>query len=360
MNVIQLVSNKVWGGGERYAFDLSERLLQDQADVRVVTRGAKPIDDKFRSLKVPIDTAPFKGFTDLKTPGVITRMVKSFPGNDPVIIHAHDFKNAFLAVRAKKMLKGEREVKVVVTRHLIKKGKRDLINRYIYRNIDALIFVSDMVRKEFLSTNPGINSSKLHTVCNSIHNSPFPDEIGKISEDSGLVNLLYLGRISPEKGVDMLINALALVKNTNWHLDIGGTGDAEYLASLRELAKSLDLTDKVNWLGYVSDIWEEIRKADVGVVPTTGREAFGLTILEFISQGKPVITTDNGAQPEILTDGHDGLLSHPVAEDFAIAFERIISDRELRLKLGENALKTFSRFDYETFFSKIIGIYQNC
>jgi len=363
MNVIQLVSNKVWGGGERYAFDLTARLLREGADVRGVTRGAEVVDTQFNRLEIPLRYAPFKGFIDFKTPRVIARLVREFPGNDYVIIHAHDFKNALLAVRAKRMLKGLRDVKVVVTRHLIKPAKSDFLNSYIYRNINALIFISDIVRKEFLSSKPAIDSSKLYTVYNSIFSPPIPDFIGRIpanEQNDSTVKLLFMGRISREKGIELLLNALSLVKSRNWFLRIGGTGDNDYVESLKNMADKLGLSDRIEWIGYVTDIWKEIDKADVGLMPSVWREPFGLTILEFISQGIPMVTTNHGAQREILTNGVDSLLSRPDPPDFARALDRIISDPDLRMRLGKTALTAFRRFDYETFFSKIIAIYRNC
>lgn len=366
MNVIQLVSNRVWGGGERYAFDLTERLLKDGTDVRVITRGAEAVDNKFRRLEIPLKTAPFNGLTDFNTPRVIESMAREFPGDEPVIIHAHDFKNALLAVRAKRRLRNVRKVKIVVTRHLIKPAKSDFINKYVYRNIDAIIFISDIVRNEFLCSNPVIDPRKLHTVYNSIYNPPIPDSTDRISSgmpsepDENRVNLLFMGRISKEKGVELLLHALALVRSHDWFLKIGGTGEPEYVNSLKSLANSLGLTERIEWLGYVSDIWEEIDKADVGLMPSVWREPFGLTILEFLSQGKPMVTTDHGAQREILTDGVDSLLAHPEPKDFSLALDKIITNKALRSNLGQNALATFHRFDYETFFSKIADIYRSC
>ena len=363
MNVIQLVSNKVWGGGERYAFDLAARLLIEGSDVRVITRGAEAVDERFRELDIPIEHAPFKGYTDFKTPGVIVRTAESFPGNDQIIIHAHDFKNAFLAIRAKRKLKGKRAVKVVVTRHLIKQAKSDIFNRYIYRNIDALVFISLIVRDEFLSSQPDIDFSKLHVIYNSIYNPPTPDFIGKIFPDRPVnsvdkpVSLLFMGRISPEKGLELLLSSLNLLKEGNWILRIGGTGDSGYVDSLKRLTEELGLAKKIEWLGYISDIWSEIKRADVGVVPSVWREPFGLTILEFMSQGVPVVTTRHGAQSEILKNDIDSLLSAPEASDFSIQLDKIISNKSLRDNLGRNAYESFKRFDYEHFFSRILSVY---
>lgn len=356
MNVIQLVSNKVWGGGERYALDLTQRLIEHGDDVRIVSRDVEVVNAPFNNLGVEIKHAPFNGYFDLKAPRIIADLISEFPEEEPVIIHAHDFKNAFLAARARNKVNSKRNVRIVVTRHLIKPAKTDIINNYIYRNIDTLVFISNAVREEFFSSNPKIDKGKTVLIYNSILNPPKPDDLDK--KDSDSVNLLYMGRLSPEKGVEMLLESVSKLTKKNWNLSIGGTGDAEYVASLKKFAEEKGLDDKIKWLGYVPDVWTHIRKADVGVMPSVWREPFGLTLLEFISQGVPVVATDSGAQKEILTDGVDSLLTAPNPEEYSQVLRKIISDKNIREELAKNSLQTFKRFDYETFFNKILKVYQ--
>lgn len=356
MRVIQFVANKVWGGGERYALDLCRRLMADGIDVRVVTRGSDVVDARFREQNIPVSSAFFAGFTDFRTARIVARVAMNMPSDEPIIIHAHDFKNAIFAIRAKKMLKGKRDIKVVVTRHLIKKAKKDLLNRYIYRNIDAFIFISQLVLDEFFSSNPEIPNEKINLVHNSIYTPPAPTP--RVRRQGEPVCLTFTGRLSEEKGLEFLMRSLSRIKDKNWKLRIAGTGKPEYVEALRNEAIQQKISDKIEWLGYQSDIWEVLRKADVGVVPSIWREPFGLTILEFMSQGIPVITTDTGAQREIITSGKDGLLSPPDESKFSDEIGKLVDSEELRQQLGAEALKTFGRFNYETFYRKILKAYQ--
>ena len=79
-----------------------------------------------------------------------------------------------------------------------------------------------------------------------------------------------------------------------------------------------------------------------------------------MSQGRPVVTTSNGAQPEIITDGFDGLLvapDDPVA--LAGSLRRLIESPALRNDIGHHAADTFrERFTYPIFFSKIMKVYK--
>ena len=96
------------------------------------------------------------------------------------------------------------------------------------------------------------------------------------------------------------------------------------------------------------------------LVPTVAREAFGLTVVEFMQLGVPVIATDNGGPAEIITDGADGLLIPPAnAPAIAEAVARLAADEGLRKSMGEHGRReAAARFSYDTFYNKILGLYQ--
>ncbi|MDE5976469.1 MAG: glycosyltransferase family 4 protein, partial [Muribaculaceae bacterium] len=157
-----------------------------------------------------------------------------------------------------------------------------------------------------------------------------------------------------------LIKALPLLSDIPLRLRIAGTGSKEYQESLLKLAADLGVTEKIDWIGFIPDVYEEVRKADICVAPSRARESFGLTVIEAMSQGRPVVTTDNGAQPEIITDGKDGLLIRPEDENFlAEAIRKLSADPDLRREMGRNAFNTFSaRFSYDIFFRKMMEEYE--
>ena len=361
INIIQLISNKVWGGGERYAHDLSTRLRHDGFYVHAITRGYPVVDNRLTDSGIPVSKAPFNGLFDFKTPRVICDVAMQLPADIPLIIHAHDFKNALLAIRAKHHLKKlGRNAWVVVTRHLVKRAKSDLLNRYVYRNIDSLIFPSKIVRNEFLSSNPAIDSKKLHLVYNSIfrqNNSIIHHNKTKKDLSSPVV-ISFLGRFSPEKGIELLFDSLAMIKDLDWRLRMCGTGHPEYEKSLHQHAEDLGISDRVEWPGFIEDINSVISSTDIGVMPSICREAFGLTILEFISAGIPVVATDRGGQTEILTTGKDSVLSPAEPGEFSLALRKVIEDPALRARLGAEASATARRFDYETFYKGILESYR--
>jgi len=153
-------------------------------------------------------------------------------------------------------------------------------------------------------------------------------------EDFGAVRmtrLCFLGRVAPEKGIDVLLRALRLVK-TRVELDIYGIKpdresekDMEYMIS--DLGNA-----RARWLEPVKpeEVVETIRKYDALVVPSVWLETGPLVVLEAFAAGVPVIGSRLGGIAEMVNEGVDGLLFHPgdaadLAEKLGQLPEKLVS-----------------------------------
>lgn len=354
MNVVHLVTNRAWGGGERYALDLCRALRADGHRVDVLTRKNAPARDIFTGESMWRGTIGGGGPLDVLSPVKLARHLRGIDG--AVTVHTHNFKDAATAVAARRLLPDSDRVRIICTRHLVKPAPSRRSQLETLAALDAIIFVSDRARREFMSTATGIDPSRVHTVLNAI---PDPGRQHTDADSLAPVKILYAGRISPEKGVDTLIKALGTIKALPWTAEICGTGRPRDVMPLMRLARDLGIADRIDWPGHIDNITARIAAADISVLPTRAPEAFGLAIIEAMSQGVPVVTTDNGAQPEIITDGSDGLLVAPDdPQGLAYALERLIESPTLRRGIGERARETFAgRFCYERFYNEIAAIY---
>ncbi|MDE6716891.1 MAG: glycosyltransferase family 4 protein, partial [Muribaculaceae bacterium] len=313
----------------------------------------------FRETGAAMEKLSLGGPLDFISPYRLARLMDAQP-EEKIVIHVHNFKDARIAGIAKRLCK-RKDIRLVCTRHLVRNGKRGAIWKRIYEAIDRLIFVSDVARRNFLSTNPPVVKDRICVVHNSIViPKTYAGYMPAAREDKEPPVILYCGRIDPEKGIELLMEALGELRQRDWKLRIVGTGNPVYTASLRRRAEQAGISDRIEWAGFRENVYEEIRKADICVAPSIVKESFGLNIIEFMSQGRPTVTTDNGAQPEIITDGYDGMLVPP-ADPQAIArtLELLMKDDVLRSKIGRNAAATFSnRFSYDRFFTRILNIYK--
>lgn len=357
MNVLTLLSNKVWGGGERYALDLCKRLAADGHSVAAITRGIEAVDRPFKAAGIPTGRLPLRGAFDIVSP---IRLAKVLDHTEaPVVVHVHNFKDAATALRARRLMHDPSKVRVICTRHLVKPAKTNRSSQRIYSELDALIFVSDAVLEAFLSTDPKIDEDKIYL----LHNAIQPPQAGlphKIEKAPGSpVTVLYTGRISPEKGVDVLLDAMAKLPD-NILLEIAGTGTPRTVEQLEQRCKSLGIAGRVKWLGHVDDVFSIMARADIGVVPSVWVEPFGLVVLEYMSMGVPVVASAAGGPLEIITTGVDGFLVAPGdATALAEAIASLASDPQLRSTIGEAGyLCATECFGYEDFYKTMKKIYE--
>lgn len=358
MNVVTLLSNKVWGGGERYALDLCRRLAANGHSVAVVSRGIEAVDAPFRAADIPVGRLPLRGAFDIVSPLRLAKVLDHMAA--PVVVHVHNFKDATTALRARRLMHDPSKVRVVCTRHLVKPAKTSRTSQRLYNELDALVFVSQTALDAFMSTHPAVDPAKVHVVHNAIElpAGGLPEKAEKSPGQA--LTVLYAGRISPEKGLDVLIDAMAKLP-PDITLEIAGTGTPRTVELLEQRCKSLGLSGRVKWLGHVGDIFTAMARADIGVVPSVCVESFGLVVLEYMSMGVPVVATRAGGPAEIITDGTDGILVPPGdAGALADAIGALAADPARRAAIAEAGRRCAAgRFGYEQFYKRMENIYEN-
>lgn len=138
--------------------------------------------------------------------------------------------------------------------------------------------------------------------------------------------ILFAGRVSPEKGVDLLLDALALVRDP-WHLVVVGDGLA--LPDIRRRVDRAGWSNRVTFRGWLNGpaLAEAYQESAVVVVPSRWPEPFGIVGLEAMAHARPVVACDIGGIPEWLRDGEGGRLVPPGdAADMAMQISTFLDD----------------------------------
>jgi GalNAc-alpha-(1->4)-GalNAc-alpha-(1->3)-diNAcBac-PP-undecaprenol alpha-1,4-N-acetyl-D-galactosaminyltransferase len=165
--------------------------------------------------------------------------------------------------------------------------------------------------------------------------------------------ILGVGRLSPEKGFDLLIQAFARISPwyPDWTLQI--VGDGPQRAVLADLADSLGIRDRVQLVGWMDQPERALLAAGAFVLPSR-YEGFPNALLEAMACGLPCIATACDSGPaEIIRHGVDGLLVPPQDVDaLAEALRRLVSDDAQRARLGSRAVEVTTRFSREAFFAR--------
>jgi len=154
-------------------------------------------------------------------------------------------------------------------------------------------------------------------------------------------NILFVGRLEPLKGLDVLLRAVAALENlSNVTLNVvGGDENSKEKSRLQSLASRMKLTQTVRFIGSVSQ--EELplhyNAADVCVLPSH-YESFGLAALEAAACGRPVVASEVGGLPSIVRNGSTGFLVEPKHSDsMAERLCELLGDDMLRSRMGSAA-----------------------
>lgn len=167
--------------------------------------------------------------------------------------------------------------------------------------------------------------------------------------------LVLVGQITPWKGHEEAIHALASVRRSHPSATLMIVGEAKfvahatrydnvtYLRRLHEIAHDLELGDAVRFLGEKEPVSEILRASDVSLVPSW-EEPFGRVVVEAMAMGLPVIATSVGGPAEVIDDGVDGVLVSPRRpEALAAAITRLLDHEDERNRMGAAARRTAVR-----------------
>jgi len=147
----------------------------------------------------------------------------------------------------------------------------------------------------------------------------------------------FVGRLQPVKGIEVFLHAAALLNAWpgNYRFVIVGDGDPAYKQAMFDLREKLGLRDKVEFVGFRSDVSHVMGAFDVYAL-TSKSEGFSLSTIEAMASGVPVVATRCGGPEQILEDGVSGVLAeNGSATGVADAIRRLYSDAGERRRMAE-------------------------
>jgi phosphatidylinositol alpha-mannosyltransferase len=221
-----------------------------------------------------------------------------------------------------------------------------LLGRLVAR-LDGRIAVSkpamDFVSRHF----PG----KYQIIPNGVDTRHFSTEALPIEElCDGKLNILFVGRLEKRKGADYMIKAFLHVKHEIPRSRLIIVGPGSILRSkYRRLVKQCGLEQDIFFAGYVP--YDELPRyyatADVFCSPATGRESFGIVLLEAMAVGKPVVASHIEGYASVVRNNIEGLLVPPRSEDhLAHALISLLTDASLRRAMGSNGMSRAAKYDW--------------
>ena len=239
----------------------------------------------------------------------------------------------------------------------------------IYDNYSCIINASVFLTQRIHFIAP--NDSKCHTVLNGIDTQRFYKATAISRHEIGLTDdqfiIVFSGRLTPEKGIMELILAIKKVICTiNLKLLIIGASaygkDKQPTRFIQKLEEETEaIKDSFIYTGYVdyTDIPSYLKTADIAVVPSMWDEPFGLTVVEAMAAGLPLITTRSGGIPEICEGVATIVERDNIVENLANAILDLYQHPEKREAMSKASLERSKLFDKETYAKNFFAAIEN-
>jgi glycosyltransferase involved in cell wall biosynthesis len=335
VTAVHVVGNSVVGGTERHVLDLVTGLRDAGYDVAVVCPRPGPLPDALAVAGVPVHLIEFvhprPGDEYAFDPRAAARLERLIRELRPAVVHSHLYRAHLHATIAG----AEAGVPALLT----------TAHTLVVRSADAwltratqvhTIACSDHVAQRLRKA--GIPAGRITVVRNGIggdHLAPVPA--------GNRAGILAVARLSPEKGLDVLLHAARIVAGHQSSVTFAIAGAGPQERWLRRLRDQLDLGRTVRFLGERHDVATLLRSAAIFASPST-REAGPLAVLEAMAAGTAVAAAAAGGTPEAVTDGATGLLAEPGnPRSLAAALLRLQASPSLRARLGSAARQAVLR-----------------
>ncbi len=359
MRILQICSARELGGGERHLADLANSLARRGHDVYAVIVPHSPLQGELSALpKQNILELPMRNSLNILSAFKLARLLQDLRIE---IIHAHVARDYPLAALAASRADNAR---LVLTRHVLFPLNKS--HRLTLRNVVRVIAVSQAVADK-LRVQRIFDRSKIVVVHNGVDTDRFAGgREGKA--DSGSRTKLrvgMIGHLAPIKGQKEFIRAAAIVSQRRRDdVDFVIVGEdksrkGENRLRIEKLIDELNLSGRVSLAGWTDDVAKLLGTFDLFVSPSRS-EPFGLSIVEAMAAGVPVIATMSEGAREIIEAGKTGRLV-PLRDVNALADAicELLSDAEERDRLSANAqLAVRERFSLERMVNATEQVYR--
>lgn len=190
---------------------------------------------------------------------------------------------------------------------------------------------------------------------------PNPVMLSDCTSELSAKKVISIGRINKVKGFEKLIEIAILVhkNHPDWIFEVYGDGEVKYVNSLKLQVHLANLDNVVMFKGRTSKVSEKLSDSSIYLC-TSETESFGLTLVEAMSVGVPVVSFDcpNGPR-NIIHNGLDGfLIKNGSIEDAANAINQIIENDHVRRDLGKNAKDNAARFGIDSIMKRWINLFE--
>lgn len=346
MRILHVITSLEIGGAQRLLADLLP--LQASAAKVSLLIYERVHNDFEKSLEqVGINTICLNEH-NFHNPCVIIRMRRIFKDYD--LIHAHLFPTIYWASLAARGL----NIKLVYTEHSTSNSRRNKwyfrpIERFMYGRYDKIISISQQTQ-DALITWLGQHDKRFVVINNGVDTDKFASVNIPVIPKS----LIMVSRFASSKDQETVIRAMKYIdKDATLHF----VGDGENRKYCEALTKELGLSDRVQFLGSRSDVPELVASSYIGI-QSSNWEGFGLTAVEIMACGKPVIATNVDGLKQVV-EGAGEIFDVGSAAELAARVNYLLSDKEYYQFMSDRCRQRAKEYDISMMSEKYLRLYKS-
>ena len=315
-----------------------------------------PFVAELTALKIPhLElTEHFTG--DLTTAIRLAAMIRQYR---PTLIVTHEYKSNFYGYLASRITGVPHLIHYHgATAEDVKVKLYNAIDRWVLRRTQGIVTVSSETKRRLVAA--GVEESKINVVINAVPDSAFEKVRYEYEEfDESLPFAVCAGRLSHEKGVDILVEALALLKKSGAQLNCLIYGEGPEEERIKSLIDHHGLGESAKLVGFQKDLRGPFGAMAFLIIPSRS-EGFPLVLLEAWAQAAPVVATPVGGLPDLIADNENGMLAK-AAEPKALAdaIGRALKTPDFKTRCGQAGARLVKeKYNFEIQVERLEEIYE--
>jgi glycosyltransferase involved in cell wall biosynthesis len=337
--VVHVASGREWRGGQRQVLYLTRGLIEAGVETVVVTGSGSPLAERLQDEGLPVHPVSWAMGLDPRVVGTLLPLL-----TPDTIVHAHDNHAHTLADAAVRLRRA----------HLVATRRVDFAIRHPARwlRTDRVIALSEPVRTRCLAA--GIPAERIVVIPPAV-----ALEAGRSARpELAPPTIGCIAALTPEKGVDVLIEAAAQVHEAHPGVRWRVFGDGPQRTALAKRITTLGLQGVVELAGHVRDPEHEVPGMALLVQPSRS-EGFGSSVLDALAVAVPVVASMTGGLPEALAAGGGVLVPPGDAAALAGAIRALLDDPARRHALGAEGREAARHFAIPSMVARTLDVYRS-
>lgn len=346
MKILHVITSLEIGGAQRLLADLLP-IQAASADVKLLVY--ERVDNDFEK---SIERAGIKIVSlnehNFHNPGIIFRMRKFFKDYD--LVHAHLFPTVYWASLAARGL----NMKLIYTEHSTSNSRRNKwyfrpVERFMYGRYDGVISISQQTQ-DALTAWLGQHDDRFVVINNGVNTCRFASVKVPIIP----MSLIMVSRFAASKDQETVIRAM---KYINKKAILRLVGDGVNRTHCEKLANELGVSDRVQFLGSRSDVTELVAASYIGI-QSSNWEGFGLTAVEIMACGKPVIVTNVDGLKQVV-EGAGEIFTLGNASELATRVNYLLADEKYYQEMSDRCRQRAQEYDISVMSEKYMKLYKS-